>query len=41
MEDFDVRAWLGENRNGLEKHDRGGMIEDRKEDCVREDRNDT
>ncbi len=38
---FDVRAWLRENRNGLETHDRGGRIEDRKGECVREDRNDT
>ncbi len=35
------RAWLRENRNGLETHDRGGRIEDRKGECVREDRNDT
>ncbi len=35
------RAWLRENRNGLETHDRGGGIEDREGECVREDRNDT
>ncbi len=33
------RAWLRENWNGLETHDRGGRIEDRKGECVREDRN--
>ncbi len=33
------RAWLRENRNGLETHDRGGRIEDREGECVREDRN--
>ncbi len=32
------RAWLRENRNGLETHDRGGGIEDREGECVREDR---
>ncbi len=37
----DVRAWLRENWNGLETHDRGGRIEYRKGECVREDRNDT
>ncbi len=37
----DDRAWLRENRNGLETHYRGGRIEDRKRECVREDRNDT
>ncbi len=30
------RAWLRENRNGLETHDRGGGIEDREGECVRE-----
>ncbi len=33
----DVRAWSRDNRNGFLKH----MIEDRKGECVREDRNDT
>ncbi len=35
------RVYLRENRNGLETHDRGGRIEDREGECVREDRNDT
>ncbi len=35
------RARLRENRNGLEAHDSGGRIEDRKGECVREDINDT
>ncbi len=37
----DVRAWLRDNRNGLETHDRSGSIEDSKGECVREDRNET
>ncbi len=32
-------AWLRENRNGLETHDRGGRIEDSKEECEREEIN--
>ncbi len=32
----DVRAWLRDNRNGFETHDRGGRIEDSKGECVRE-----
>ncbi len=35
----DVRAWLRENRNGLETHVRGGRIENSKGECVREDIN--
>ncbi len=30
----DVRAWLRDNRNGLDTHDRGGRIEDSKGECV-------
>ncbi len=37
----DVRAWLRDNRNGLETQNRGGRIEDSKGECVREDKNDT
>ncbi len=37
----DVRAWLRDNRNGLETHDIGERIEASKGECVREDRNDT
>ncbi len=32
----DVRAWLRDNRNRFETHDRGGRIEDSKGECVRE-----
>ncbi len=32
----DVGAWLRDNRNGFETHDRGGRIEDSKGECVRE-----
>ncbi len=32
----DVRAWSRDNRNGFETHNRGGRIEDRKGECVRE-----
>ncbi len=31
----DVRAWLRDNWNGFETHDRGGRTEDSKGECVR------